>query len=130
MHQLKVAVLAFGIASVAAVSALGHHGWSGYDGTKTLNLTGVIRNSGYDNPHSFIDLEVTNETATRVKVWHVVLGPPTEMTAQGISREMLDLGNFVKVMGHPSVTDPNELRAERIIFGSKTIDLKEATAPD
>ena len=27
--------------------ALAHHGWSGYDSTKELTLTGTIREAGY-----------------------------------------------------------------------------------
>lgn len=34
-----------------------HHGWSSYDETETLELTGVIRESSYGNPHGSVRLQ-------------------------------------------------------------------------
>ena len=32
--------------------ALAHHGWSEYDSSKVLKLTGKIVESGYEHPHA------------------------------------------------------------------------------
>ena len=52
--------LAFGVAAGAGPlgPASAHHGWSGYDSSKTLNLTGTIKESGYEHPHGFVKFEV------------------------------------------------------------------------
>lgn len=61
------------ITSVMAVKALAHHGWSEYDASKTLDFTGVIRESGYSHPHVLIKLQIDGANG---KVWLVVLASP------------------------------------------------------
>jgi Family of unknown function (DUF6152) len=114
-------ILALGISLVFASGALAHHGWSGYDETKPLNLTGTIRDSGYDNPHGFVELEVAG---TPAKTWHVVLAPPSRMETRGLPKEMLKTGTTVTVVGYQEKTKPGELRAERITIDGKTTELR------
>ncbi len=109
-----------GILGVLAVpgTTLAHHGWSSYDSTKTRKLEGVIRESGYENPHGFIKLEGEGKT------WHVVLAPPARMESRGLSREELANGTRATVEGYPHRTTAGELRAERITVGGETVELR------
>ncbi|HEY1275872.1 MAG TPA: hypothetical protein VGF25_13220 [Thermoleophilaceae bacterium] len=50
--------------------ALAHRGWSGYDSSKVLTLTGTIRAAGYEHSHGFVKLE------TPGKMWRVVVLAP------------------------------------------------------
>ena len=104
------------IGGPASVSA--HHGWSGYDSQKVLNLTGVIKEAGYEHPHGFVKLETPDKT------WLVVLAPPTRMENRGLPRTMLAPGTTAKVEGYPNRTDPGEMRAERITIDGKTVELR------
>jgi hypothetical protein len=97
---------------------VGHHGWSGYDSSTTLELTGIIKVSGYEHPHGYINLEVPGKT------WMVVLAPPSRMERRGLSKEMLKPGATATVVGYPNRTDPNEMRAERITLEGKTVELR------
>ena len=99
-------------------SAIAHHGWTGYDEQKTLNLTGTIRESGYDNPHGFVRLQVDGKT------WMVVLAPPTRMESRGLQRDALKPGTTATVVGYPNRSNPDELRAERITIDGKTTELR------
>lgn len=99
-------------------SAAAHHGWGGYDSSKTMNLTGVIRESTYEHPHAMIKLAVNG------KVWDVVLAPPSRMQVRGVTKEMLAPGNRVTVVAYPHRTIPNELRAERITINGMTTELR------
>ncbi|HTD43995.1 MAG TPA: DUF6152 family protein [Bryobacteraceae bacterium] len=114
-------ILALCISLVFAGAAWAHHGWSGYDETKPLNLTGTIRDSGYDNPHGFVELEVAGNPA---KTWHVVLAPPSRMETRGLPKEMLKRGAAATVVGYQEKTKPGELRAERITIDGKTTELR------
>ncbi len=98
--------------------ALAHHGWSSYDSSRPLTLTGVIRQSGYENPHGFVDLE-----AEKGK-WHVVLAPPSRMESRGLPKSALKEGTKVTVEGYPHRTTKDELRAERITVEGKTVELR------
>ena len=99
-------------------SAQAHHGWSGYDSSKVLNLEGVIKEAGYEHPHGYIRLEVPG------KVWNVVLAPPSRMENRGLARSALKPGVKAKVEGYPARDDPVELRAERITIDGKTTELR------
>jgi hypothetical protein len=111
--------LAVTIALPAAVTPVAaHHGWSGYDSGKPLDLTGVIRESGYEHPHGHVKLEVPG------KVWLVVLAPPSRMERRGLTGEMLKPGTQATVMGYPHREHGEELRAERITINGKTVELR------
>ena len=122
IRGVATVILALGISLVFAGSAwAAHHGWSGYDETKPLTFTGTIRDSGYDNPHGFVELEVPGNPA---KTWHVVLAPPSRMETRGLPNEMLKTGTTATVVGYQEKTKPGELRAERITIGGKTTELR------
>ncbi len=103
---------------MGAGAAWAHHGWSGYDATKELTLTGTIRASGYEHPHGGVQLETAD------KSWKVVLAPPSRMENRGLKREMLAPGTRATVVGYPSREHPDEMRAERITIGDKTTELR------
>ncbi len=111
-------VLAIAVTLVAAPHASAHHGWSGYDSGTTLNLTGTIKEAGYEHPHGYVQLEVPGKT------WRVVLAPPSRMENRGLPRTALSPGKTVTVVGYPNRTDPEEMRAERITVDGKTTELR------
>ena len=104
-----------------AGAALAHHGWTGYDDSQELNLTGVIEQASYTNPHGMIRLQVTGANA---KTWVAVLAPPSRMTSRGLTQEMLQVGATATVVGFGHSQKAEEMRAERIIIAGKTIELR------
>jgi hypothetical protein len=83
-----------------------------------LTLTGVIKRSGYEHPHGFIELETPGKT------WRVVLAPPSRMSHRGLAASALAPGTQATVEGYPHRSDPQEMRAERITVGGKTTELR------
>ena len=112
----RTAALIFAV--LLAASAYAHHGWSEYDSTKLLKLSGKILESGYEHPHGYIRLE------TPGKNWLCVLAPPSRMEARGLARDALKPGAGVTVEGYANRSKPEEMRAERIITGGKTVELR------
>ncbi|MDH5578187.1 MAG: DUF6152 family protein [Betaproteobacteria bacterium] len=98
--------------------ALAHHGWSEYDSTKLLRLSGKIVEYGYEHPHGHVRLE------TPGKVWWCVLAPPSRMQNRGLEKGMLKPGVMVTLEGYANRDKPEEMRAERIIIGGKTVELR------
>ena len=95
-----------------------HHGWSEYDSSKELKLTGTIAESGYEHPHGHIRL------VTPGKTWIAVLAPPSRMENRGLATADLKPGTTVTVVGYPNRGKPEEMRAERITVNAKTIELR------
>jgi hypothetical protein len=100
------------------LAASAHHGWSEYDSSKTLKLTGKIVESGYEHPHGHVQLEVPGKT------WRVILAPPSRMERRGLPKEWLKSGASATVEGYANREHPEEMRAERIVINGKTIELR------
>lgn len=52
--RVSVGAVVLAFLFVGAPGARAHHGWSGYDSSTTLALTGVIKASGYEHPHGYV----------------------------------------------------------------------------
>ena len=107
-------------ALIAVLTGLGvaHHGWSGYDSSKVMSLTGTIQESGYEHPHGYIRLAVPEKT------WLVVLAPPSRMENRGLPRQALVVGKTATVVGYPHRSEPGEMRAENITVEGTTVELR------
>jgi hypothetical protein len=104
------------ILGVAPASA--HHGWSSYDSTRELTLTGTITESGYEHPHGHVRLDVPG------KIWLVILAPPTRMEHRGLPASKLRAGTKATVVGYPHRSTADEMRAERITIDGATVELR------
>jgi len=105
-------------ATLCALPAFAHHGWSEYDQTKPLTLTGKVKESGYEHPHGHITLETPGKT------WLVILAPPSRMQNRGLPREDIKVGSTVTVVAYANRSKPEEARAERITATGKTVELR------
>jgi len=106
------------LAAALAASAYAHHGWSEYDSTNLLKLSGKVVESGYEHPHGYVRL------ATPGKTWLCVLAPPSRMEARGLAKDLLKAGANLTVEGYANRGKPEEMRAERVIAGGKTVELR------
>ncbi len=109
--------------SLAAVLAPGaafaHHGWGGYDTSKSFTLTGKIMKSTFENPHCEIEMAVDG------KHWHFVLAPPSRMQSRGITPEQIAAGKTCTVFGYPHSSKPDEARIEYVILDDgKRVELR------
>jgi hypothetical protein len=119
MNSMQQITIGTGAAVLAALSAvaLAHHGWSGYE-TELRKVSGTIDQTNYANPHASIRLQAGEQT------WVVVLAPPSRMSSRGLSADMLKVGANVSVEGYRHMTNPSEMRAERISLNGKTFELR------
>jgi hypothetical protein len=107
-----------------------HHGWTGYDSSTLLSLTGTILDVQYGNPHVMVNLEVPAEPEEDGTIEDppitlmVVMAPPFRSESRGLPREMLAPGTVVTYEGYLHRTESMELRAERIIIGDLTVELR------
>jgi len=106
------------LAAALPVAALAHHGWSGYDSSQAVLLTGTIVEASYTYPHATIKLR------TRDKTWEAVLAPPSRMSVRGIPGNALKVGSRATVQGFPGRLHAREMRAARITLDGKTVELR------
>jgi hypothetical protein len=111
--------ITFALATLGlAGAALAHHGWGSYDAKKTLTIASSVEHIEWQNPH--VHIHVAHEGAT----WEAVLAPPFRMEARGLSPALIKVGTPVQVVGYPSTKEEREMRAERIVVGGKTFELR------
>ena len=113
-----LAAVVLAIFALVSWPAAAHHGWSEYDQTQVLTLTGTIEEMGYEHPHGFVKLK------TPAKTWIAVLAPPSRMDNRGLTKDMFKVGTPATVEGYPSKLQPEEMRAERITIAGKTVELR------
>src|SRR5258707_12453170 len=70
-------------AALAPGAAIAHHGWGGYDTSKSFTVTGKILKSTYENPHCEIEMEVEG------KHWSFVHAPPSRMQQRGVTPDLI-----------------------------------------
>ncbi len=98
--------------------AVAHHGWGSYDAARLVSITSNVQRANWENPH--VTVVVTHQG----KSWDAVLAPPFRMSARGLNPDMIRPGTSVQVEGYPSTRTDTEMRAERIIVGGKTYELR------
>jgi hypothetical protein len=116
MKSRFIAACAFAVCIGGTAHA--HHGWSEYDSSKPLKLSGTITEAGYEHPHGHMRMQAGD------RAWHVVLAPPSRMSARGLTAVQLKPGTRVEVVGYANRGKPDELRAERIIIDGRTTELR------
>jgi len=90
--------MAVAVLSVAA-PALGHHSGAGVDRTRTVTVTGVVKDFRWTNPHSWIDLEITDKGTTTL--WSIEMNPPPFLIRAGWKSSTLKPGDKVSVTLNP-----------------------------
>lgn len=90
------------LAMTSAASA--HHSAAGFfDQSKTVEVTGVVRQWRFGNPHPLMLLEATDESGQKVQ-WHLELtGAATLRAKQGWSSKTFSPGEAVTAVGNPSL---------------------------
>ena len=114
----KTAVVSVLTLALAPLAAQAHHGWGSYEASNPLTIEAPVEGVVWENPHGELTLTHDGE------MWHVTLAPLSRMQLRGLSREMLQPGTVVAAQGFPSRTTPNEMRAERLIVGGETFELR------
>ena len=85
--------------SVAA-PAFAHHSPAAFETQKTVTLVGTIKEFRWQNPHTWIEINVPNEKG-EVVLWNVELTSPTYLVRSGWKSNTLKPGDKVTVVGRP-----------------------------
>ena len=107
---LRLIAFAFVAAWVAGSTTYAHHSFGAtYDTNKQLKLAGKLTQFVYRNPHSFVNIDVTDASG-QMQHWSLEWGGTAQLASAGVKRDSLKLGDDVRIVANPSRV-PGEFRA-------------------
>jgi len=77
-----------------------HHGTSQYEMDTEVSLTGTVKEWTFENPHSWLWLNVTAAKGN-VEEWSIESAPPTYLSRQGWSAATLKAGEKITILMSP-----------------------------
>jgi hypothetical protein len=86
--------------ALAAPAAQAHHSYAMFDRSKTVTLSGTIRQFSWTNPHSWIQLTVPAEGGA-TEEWSIEMGSPFELLRVGWTSSTVKAGDKVSIQIHP-----------------------------
>ena len=93
-------VLVVMLASLVPIDA--HHSPAAFDRTKEVTLVGTVKEFRWQNPHTWIEVEVPDEKdKSKVVVWGVELTSPTYLIRAGWKSNIIKPGDKVSVVVNP-----------------------------
>jgi hypothetical protein len=87
-------------ASVAAVAVHAHHSFAMFDRTTEIVRTGTVQRWAFNNPHSWLYVNVRNDDGTQT-LWSFESASPTQLIGRGVTGKTFEPGSTVSVMFCP-----------------------------
>ena len=85
---------------IPGAPALAHHSMAMFDQTKTVTLSGTVKEFQWTNPHCYIQLMVKDASGKDVE-WSLEMGAPMYLYAKGWRPSALKAGMPIKVTINP-----------------------------
>jgi hypothetical protein len=93
--------------TLAIAPLYAHHAFSAeFDAKKPVKMTGVVTRVEFINPHSWIHIDVKDETG-KVTSWMIEGGSPNTLFRRGINKDSLPKGTVVVVDGYQAKDGSN-----------------------
>lgn len=105
--------------TLAASSALAHHGWSGQS-TETFTLSGTVQTAvSLSGPHATMQIK-----DAKGQVWDLTLAPPARTERAGLKADTIPVGATVTITGKRSSDMKRfEVKTERVTYKGKNFDV-------
>jgi hypothetical protein len=87
-------------------AAFAHHSYAHFDMTKSLVIDGLVSEVQYQNPHTWLFVDVRN-AAGKVETWAIEAGGPNILMRQGWKANTVKVGDKVSALIHPG-RDPTQ----------------------
>lgn len=76
---------------------------AGFDRTQNMSLEGVVKEFSWQNPHSWIEIDVPGKDGKTV-TWNVEMTAPAYLVRAGWKKTSLKPGDKVTIVGNPLKT--------------------------
>jgi hypothetical protein len=101
MLNSKKVQAAMAVGFLVAAPAFAHHSFAMFDNEKTVTLEGTVKEFQWTNPHSWVQLMVTDPATGKSVEWSIEAGSPNGLERQGWSRHVAKAGDKAVIEIHP-----------------------------
>jgi hypothetical protein len=98
--RLSIACAAALAVSIPALPAQAHHSMAMFDQTKTITISGTVKQFQWTNPHCYIQLLAKDAKGVE-KEWSLEMGAPMYLYAKGWRPSSLKAGTQISVTINP-----------------------------
>ena len=116
--RIRVAGL-LGTGFLAITTADAHHGFGTFAMNEDVELSGVVTDLDFVNPHSWVHFDVTGDDGNTV-AWRCELRSATTLRRSGWTPDMFAAGTRITIKGSPDRTDPRACYVSTLIFADGT----------
>ena len=103
-----------GVGLLLATAAGAHHGFGTFAMNEDIELSGVITDLDFVNPHSWLHFDVTRDGETIA--YRCELRSATTLRRSGWTPEMFAAGSRITIQGSPDRTDPRACYVSTLVF--------------
>ena len=106
------------LVAVVPAATLGHHSVAViFDTTSVVEAEGEITVLSWRNPHVRFQLSGVDEKGS-AQVWNVEMTSLTNLRRSGLSGQLLNVGETIRVAGNPGRTDSTNIYAENVLLAN------------
>jgi hypothetical protein len=121
MKKLAMFVATFGLFAVT-VPVLAHHSFAAeFDASKPIKLTGTVTKVEWQNPHTWLYIDVKDPKTGKVENWGLEMGSPNGLQRQGWTRDTMKVGMVVTVEGSQAKDGTNDGNARSVVVAGKRL---------
>jgi hypothetical protein len=97
-----------------------HHSFAAeYDQNKFVKLTGTVTKIEWENPHTFLYVDITDKKTGKVTNWAFELGSPSNLTRRGWTKDTAKIGMVVTVEGAQAKNGSSRGNARNVTINGK-----------
>jgi uncharacterized protein DUF6152 len=119
----KLIALLIGVTALAtAMPLLAHHSFAAeFDGSKRVQLTGVVTKVEWTNPHVWFYVNVKDEATGKLVNWAAEMGSPNALNRTGWTRNTMQIGMTVTFTGAMSKDGSNRVNTNTVMVDGKKL---------
>src|SRR2546423_6586772 len=103
---------------LSAAPVMAHHAFTAeFDAKKPVTIRGFVTKVDWTNPHVWVYVDVKDETGAW-KNWGFEMGAPHQLQTRGWSRELLKIGDELRVDGCMAKSGPGRMNGRNVTFAA------------
>ena len=118
-RRFRIASFVVGCTMFCVPATQAHHSFAMFDLDKVIELHGVVKVFQWTNPHTWLQIIVTNEDGTETE-WSLAGAPVNMLARRGWTSTSLKPGDEITVTGNPLVDGRPGATYITIVFADGT----------